>query len=198
MVAMGAPRPWVWSVLQPLLSLLHYSTGCVPPCARNFQCAPGRCTEHASLGAQQKLRWTRLFLPPPLPLPLSDWLCCSTSWSWEVDLEGWTKAAVDYSFSTLDESLIGVAFVESRSQRKVLDKMKKNKVSPSPSLAPSIFLVLCVSLLLSLTWANGQRRTEEDTGWLISEGRCVTLSFDLALPLALFRALCLTPSAAQL
>ena len=105
---------------------------------------------------------------------------------------------MDYSFSTLDESLIGVAFVESRSQRKVLDKMKKNKVSPSPSLAPSIFLVLCVSLLLSLTWANGQRRTEEDTGWLISEGRCVTLSFDLALPLALFRALCLTPSAAQL
>lgn len=51
---------------------------------------------------------------------------------------------MDYTFATLDESLIGVALVESSSQRKVLDKMKKNK-----------------------------RRTAEDSGWLISEGRCV-------------------------
>eukprot|EP01043_Picozoa_sp_COSAG02_P042940 COSAG02_NODE_3696_length_6372_cov_2.297306_1_plen_335_part_00 len=64
----------------------------------------------------------------------------------DPSLGEWSSAAVDYTFQALDESLIGVALVESSSQRKVLDKMKKNK-----------------------------RRTADDSGWLISESRCAQL-----------------------
>ncbi len=64
----------------------------------------------------------------------------------------WSSAAVDYTFQTLDESLIGVALVTSSSQRKVLDKMKRSK-----------------------------RRTADDSGWLISEGRCAALQTFLTL-----------------
>lgn len=102
------PGRWrlLWAVVQPLLLCAQLGEGgeCVEPCGRNFQCDSARCTETVKLPAQQML-----------------------SWSWDLSEIQSPVGAVDYTFTTLDESLIGVALVESSSRRKVLDKMKKNK-----------------------------------------------------------------------
>jgi hypothetical protein len=126
-------RRLLWLLVQPLVIYAQFGEGgeCVEPCQRNFACDPGRCTETAFLPAQKKL-----------------------SWSWDLGAlaPDWESAAVDYTFSALDDSLLAVALVETSSERKVLDKLKRNK-----------------------------RRTADDAGWLMPESRCVRARRVLAL-----------------
>jgi len=145
----------------PLLLLLSEplrrggAWGCVPPCGAGFRCGD-RCSETVALDSRDKLSWT-----------------------WDLGaITGWESAAVDYTFHALDGSMLAVALVESHRSPPPPLALR----SPDVELAPSASAAAVQRIPLTGAMCHSERkvidklkrnkrRTEDDTGWLISESR---------------------------